>query len=143
MILFCTTNDTKGGIVRYIIKQNGTYYFRRKIPCTLKNFTFSLKTKNGKIALQKVAYFLRYAEPLFIDLKFLSKEEIMSNISQILIILQEYKREALKEYSKLDEDRHSDFTCEKKNGDIRDGGHPKCIKKWLKTLKEAVFSKQN
>lgn len=129
--------------MRYIMKQNGRYYFRRKIPKTIHNYTFSLNTKNVKIALKKVACFLRYSEHVFIDLKYLSKEEVMSSINEIQEILRDYKQKALIEYSELEEARHNDFLCEKKNGSIQDGGHPKCIKKWLKTLKEAVFSKQN
>jgi len=66
--------------MRYIMKQNGRYYFRRKIPKTIHNYTFSLNTKNVKIALKKVACFLRYSEHVFIDLKYLSKEEVMSSI---------------------------------------------------------------
>ena len=129
--------------MRYIIKQNGRYYFRRKIPRTIHNYTFSLNTKNVKIALKKVACFLRYSEHVFMDLKYLSKEEVMSSINEIQEILRDYKQKALIEYSELEEARHNDFLCEKKSGSIQDGGHPKCIKKWLKTLKEAVFSKQN
>ena len=144
MILFSTKYDTLGRKLRYIIKQNGCYYFRRKIPNSTYNFTFSLKTKNSKIAIKKAAYFLRYVEHFFIELKILAKEEIQMNLEEIQNVLEEYKNKALTEYSELETQRHSDFTCKKKkNGKTREGGHPKCIKKWLKTLKEAAFSEDN
>jgi len=129
--------------MRYIIKQNGNYYFRRKITKTNLNFTFSLKTKNVKIAIKKVSIFLKYTEYFFKELKFINKEEIMDNIKDIQDILHKYEEKALEEYSELEEKRHNHFTCTKKNGKVRDGGHPKCIKKWLKTLKEATFAEEN
>ncbi len=131
-----------GAVMKFIFKQNNIYYFRRKIPKTSYNFTFSLKTKNSKTALNKASIFLRLCEHIFLELKYLPKEEIMANINEIQKIFSDYKKRALEEYSDIEEARHNHFTCKSK-GEEFDGGYPKCIKKWLKTIKKMVFRRQN
>lgn len=131
-----------GAVVKFMFKQNNIYYFRRKIPKSSYNFTFSLKTKNYKVALNKASIFLRLSEHIFLELKYLPKEDIMANIKEIQEIFYEYKKRALEEYSEIEEARHNHFTCKSK-GEEFDGGYPKCIKKWLKTIKKMVFRRQN
>ena len=131
-----------GAVMKFIFKQNNIYYFRRKIPKSSYNFTFSLKTKNYKVALNRASIFLRFCEHIFLELKYLQKEDIMANIKEIQEIFYEYKKRALEEYSEIEEARHNHFTCKSK-GEEFDGGYPKCIKKWLKTIKKMVFRRQN
>lgn len=124
----------------YLLLQDKNYYFRRKIPNTSKSFTFSLKSKNAKIASKVISLFLSRAEPLFQSLKTEKRDDIMSNMETILNLLGDYRVLALEEYSKIEEARHKQFQCVSKKGKERDGGHPKCIKKWLKILQDCVYS---
>ena len=126
--------------MKYLLVQQNNCYFRRKISKTSKLYTFSLKSKNVKIASKVISLFLIKAEPLFQALKEETKEEIMNNFETILKLLDEYKTLALEEYSTFEEERHKQFSCSSKKGVKRDGGHPKCIKKWLKILEDSVFS---
>jgi len=126
--------------MKYLLVQQNNCYFRRKIPKTSKLYTFSLKSKNVRIASKVISLFLIRAEPLFQALKQESKEEIMSSFETILDLLNEYRELALEEYSTFEEERHKQFSCSSKKGIKRDGGHPKCIKKWLKILEDSVFS---
>ena len=126
--------------MKYLFKQDGFYYFRRKIPKTSKNFTFALNTKNAKIAQSIVSLFLHKSEPTFQIIKNQNKDNIMENYEDILILLMEYRKQALVEYGKMEEERHKQFSCTSKKGKLRDGGHPKCIKKWLKILQDSVYT---
>lgn len=126
--------------MKYLFIQDSYYHFRRRIPNTTKNFTFKCKTKNGRIAIKITALFLSKAEPLFQILKSESTAEIMDNFQIIMNLLLEYRDKALIEYSEFEKERHTQFTCVSKKGKQLDGGHPKCIKKWLKTLQDAVYS---
>ena len=125
--------------MKYLIQQNGYYYFRRKIPSTAKNFTFSLKTKNAKIATKIVALFLHKSASIFLLLKNEKGISVMDNLYKIEELLEGYKKEALLEYSQIEKERHKQFVCTSKKGKKRDGGHPKCIEKWLKILQETVY----
>jgi hypothetical protein len=126
--------------MKYLLLQDNNYYFRRKLPKTSQSFTFSLKSKNAKIAYKVISLFLIRAEPLFQLLKIEKREDIVSNLETIIKLLEDYKNEALIEYSSLERERHKALSCISKSGKKRDGGHSKCIKKWLKIYKEAVFS---
>lgn len=126
--------------MKYLLQQDGNYYFRRKIPKTSQSYTFSLKSKNAKIASQVISLFLQRAEPLFHLLKMEKREDIVSNLETILKLLDDYKILALEEYSDIEKARHKHFKCVSKKGKERDGGHPKCIKKWLKILEDSVYS---
>ncbi len=124
--------------MQYLLKQNDSFYFRRKIPTTTKNITFSLETKNGKIAKQKLALFLHKATPLFLVLKNQDKDEVLKNLDDIRDIFEQYGKEALIEYSELEKERHKHLICVSKKGKKRDGSHPKCIKKWLKKFQDTI-----
>jgi hypothetical protein len=52
--------------MKYIYKDGTYYFFKRKIPYTNKNYSFSLRTKNLKIAKLIVGLFLKEAESLFL-----------------------------------------------------------------------------
>jgi len=124
--------------MQYLLKQNDSFYFRRRIPTTTKNITLSLETKNGKIAKQKLALLLHKTTPLFLVLKNQDKDEILKNLDEIRELFEQYGREALVEYSELEKERHKHLTCVSKKGKQRDGSHPKCIKKWLKKFQDTV-----
>jgi len=126
--------------MKYLLLQDNNYYFRRKIPKTSQSYTFSLKSKNAKLASKVINLFLIRAEPLFQSLKSETSEDIVSNLETIIELLENYKVEALVEYSTFEEERHIALSCVSKKGKKRDGGHNKCIKKWLKIFKEVVFS---
>ena len=126
--------------MKYLLLQDDNYYFRRKIPKTSISFTFSLKSKNAKIASKLISLFLIRAEPLFQALKTEMKEDIMNNMEQLEDLLSTYQKEALIEYSTLEIERHKALSCISKKGKKRDGGHSKCIKKWLKKFQDAVYS---
>lgn len=124
--------------MQYLLKQNDCYYFRRKIPTTHKNITFSLETKNAKIAYKKIALFLNRATPLFLVLKNQQKGAVLASLADIEKLFEQYRKEALVEYSELEKERHRHLTCVSKKGKQRDGSHPKCIKKWLKKFQDTV-----
>ena len=91
--------------MKYIYKDGTYYFFKRKIPYTNKNYSFSLRTKNLKIAKLIVGLFLKEAESLFFALKALTKDEVLDIYKQIDTLLDEYKQRALIEYSKLEKTR--------------------------------------
>lgn len=126
--------------MKYLLLQDNNYYFRRKIPKTSQTYSFSLKSKNAKLAIKVINLFLIRAEPLFQSLKSETSENIMSNLETIVELLEKYKVDALVEYSNLEKERHIALSCVSKKGKQRDGGHDKCIKKWLKVFKEAVYT---
>jgi len=126
--------------MKYLLLQDNNYYFRRKIPKTSQSYTFSLKSKNAKLAAKVINLFLIRAEPLFQSLKSETSEDVMSNLETIIELLEKYTVDALVEYSTLEEQRHIALSCVSKKGKQRDGGHDKCIKKWLKLFKEAVYT---
>ena len=97
--------------MKYLLQQDNNYYFRRKIPKTSISFTFSLKSKNAKIASKLISLFLIRAEPLFQALKTEMKEDIMNNMEQLEDLLSTYQKEALIEYSTLEIERHKALSC--------------------------------
>jgi len=99
--------------MKYIYKDGSYYIFKRKIPYTNKNYSFSLRTKNLKIAKLIVGLFLRESESLFYILKSMSKEEVLDIYEQMETILNEYKEKALIEHKgskDLEKKRMKDFT---------------------------------
>lgn len=127
--------------MKYLFKQNNYYYFRRKIPNTDINFTFSLNTKNVKLGKILGSIFLKKSEPLFTVLKYEEKTTIMSNFVEIKKLLLDYKDKAREEYSEFEEERHKHFTCTTKKGKNRDTSHPKCAKKWLDKILDIISDK--
>jgi integrase len=124
--------------MKYIFKtKQGYYKFCRKIPNTKIQFIFSLKTKNAKISRKIVNKFLIKSNHYFLHLQNLGKKEIMSKIQEIQNILYDYRKEALQEYSKLEEDRHKHF----KYKDM-DGSHPEALNYWSKELHNYVCSRK-
>ena len=124
--------------MKYIIKTKlGYYKFCRKIPHTKKQFIFSLKTKNAKISKKIVNKFLIKSNHYFLHLQNLEQVEVMSKISEIQSILEEYRLEALKEYSKLEEDRHNHFKYKD-----TDGSHPEALKHWTQELHGFVANRK-
>ena len=130
--------------MKYIYKVGVYYIFKRKIPKTKKNYSFSLKTKNLKVAKKKTSLFLLYADSFFIYLQTISKDEIMNKIAEIQELLGEYQEEALEEYSNLEKQRHNHFKHKTYSNVLErevevDGGHPDAISHWIKKLKEIAF----
>jgi integrase len=127
----------------YIYKSKGYYLFKRRIPHSKVFYSFSLQTKNAKIAHKIAICFLSYANPYFAYLKTLPKLEIYQEMEQILEILNTYKQNALQEYSMLEAKRHNHFKHKIKDtqGNIKsvDGAHPESIKHWLSVLQDATY----
>lgn len=122
--------------MKYVARNEFGYYkFYRKIPNSQKQFIFSLKTKNAKLAKKIVSSFLIKSTQYFIYLQNLSKEEIVNRLEEIQAILENYRDEALKEYTELEMKRHAHFTYEK-----RDGAHPESLKHWIAELQEHIVS---
>lgn len=113
----------------------GYYKFCRKIPNSQKQFVFSLKTKNAKQAKKIVSAFLIKSTPYFLYLENLTKEDIVVRFDEIRHILEDYKQEALKEYSTLEKARHAHLTFEK-----RDGAHPESAEHWIAEFREHIVA---
>lgn len=126
--------------MRYLIQQNGIYYFRRRIPKSNRNFTFSTRSRNVRIALGVTTMFLTLSDPLFCFLKTFEKDHIMENMKKILELLEEYQQRAIQEYGEEEKSRHADLTCIDENGRKLQGGHPHCIEIWLRNLQDAVLA---
>jgi integrase len=129
--------------MKYIYKDGTYYFFKRKIPYTNKNYSFSLRTKNLKIAKLIVGLFLKEAESLFYILKSMSKEDILNTFEQIDTLLKEYKKRALIEYSELEKSRqealkHSFYSEEHGKTITRDASHPVVIEYWQNHFQDAI-----
>lgn len=137
--------------MKYIYK-DGTYYsFKRKIPYTNKNYSFSLRTKNLKISKLIVGLFLREAESLFYVLKSMSKEEILDIYQQMETILNEYKEKALIEHKgskDLEKKRMADFKhtfysdLHQKNI-TRDCSNDTVAQYWIDVLQDVIGGSSN
>ena len=119
------------------------YSFKRKIPYTNKNYSFSLRTKNLKNAKLIVGLFLREVESLFFALKAMTKDEVLNIYQQIDSLLNEYKQRALIEYSKLEKTRqealkHTFYSEEQKKRITRDCSHPTVIEYWQNHFQDAI-----
>ena len=131
--------------MKYIYKDGKYYIFKRKIPYTNRNFSFSLKTKNLKIAKRKTGFFLKEAESLFFLLQSMTKGEILEIYEQIDNLLNDYKQRALIEYSQLERTRQADLThkiySEQQGKEITvDGSHPESIEYWQNHFQDAIGS---
>lgn len=125
--------------MKYVVKNSHGYYkFFRKIPNTDCQFIFSLNTKNYKIASKIVSSFLLKSNAYFLYVKNLNKEEVMDKIEEIKAVLEEYKNEALKEYSQLETQRHNHFTQGQS-----DGSHPEAIEHWIGELQDHIVGRRS
>lgn len=106
-----------GAVIKYIFKNAAGYYkYCRKIPNSQKQFVFSLKTKNIKLAKKIVSSFQIKSNSYFLYLKNLSKEEILIRSNEIIEALDAYKNEAMVEDSSFEMSRHIHFTHNKLDG---------------------------
>jgi ABC-type Zn uptake system ZnuABC Zn-binding protein ZnuA len=96
--------------MKYVARNEFGYYkFYRKIPNSQKQFIFSLKTKNAKLAKKIVSSFLIKSTQYFLYLQNLSKEDVMTRLEEIQKMLEAYREEALKEYSELERVEHQEW----------------------------------
>lgn len=122
--------------MKYVFQNSlGYYKFCRKIPNSQKQFVFSLKTKNAKLAKKIVSSFLIKSTSYFLYLENLTKEDVVVRFDEIRLILEQYKEEALKEYSTLERARHAHLTFEK-----RDGSHPESAEHWIAEFREHIVA---
>ncbi len=132
--------------MKYIYKDGPYYFFKRKIPYTNKNYSFSLRTKNLKTAKLITGLFLREAESLFYILKSMSKEEVLDIYQQMEQILSQYKDKALIEHKgskDLEKKRMKDFThtffSELHNKNItRECSNPIVTQHWIDVLQDVI-----
>ena len=134
--------------MKYIYKDRTYYFFKRKIPYTNKNYSFSLRTKNLKNAKLIVGFFLKEAESLFYILKSMTKEDILNTFEQIDALLKEYKQRALIEYSDLEKSRqealkHSFYSEEHGKRITRDASHPVVIEYWKNHFQDVIGGSSN
>lgn len=124
--------------MKYVFKTDlGYYKFSRKIPNSKKLFSFSLKTQNLKVAKKITNSFLLKSHDYFLFIQDLTKEDVVNQFNEIVAALNEYKKAALVEYSKLEQDRHTHFTYEG-----ADGSHPEAIKYWLSEMQEHISARK-
>lgn len=129
--------------MKYIYKDGRYYFFKRKIPYTNKNYSFSLRTKNLKTAKLIVGLFLKEAESLFYTLKSMVRKDILETFEQIDTLLDEYKQRALIEYGKLEKDRqrdlkHTFYSDELGKRITKDGSHPQVIEYWQNHFQDTI-----
>ncbi len=137
--------------MKYIYKDGPYYFFKRKIPYTNKNYSFSLRTKNLKTAKLITGLFLREAESLFYILKSMSKEEVLDIYQQMEQILNQYKDKALIEHrgaKDLEKKRMKDFThtffseLHQKNI-TRDCSNYTVAQHWIAVLQDVIGGSSN
>jgi len=116
----------------------GYYKFCRKLPYTNKQFIFSLHCKDYSISKEIVSIFILKSNPYFKYLKTLSKGKVMEIIYEIENQLNEYKKQALQEYSELEKSRQLQFSLKNENGKYVDGSNPEPIKHWMKELSKYI-----
>jgi integrase len=137
--------------MKYIYKDGTYYFFKRKIPYTNKNYSFSLRTKNLKTAKLITGLFLREAESLFYILKSMSREEVLDIYQQMEQILNEYKDKALIEHKgskDLEKKRMKDFKytfysdLHQKNI-TRDCSNDTVAQYWIAVLQDVIGGSSN
>ncbi|MEA2047265.1 MAG: hypothetical protein U9O64_02315, partial [Campylobacterota bacterium] len=125
--------------MKHLYLENGTYFFKRKIPLTKKNFSTSLKTGN----LETAQYILATIIPKINLIFDFCKAQNMTEEEQFDLmtkIIRSYVKEAWIENGKLEKLRHKAFTTITKKGKKRDGGHPKAIeKKLLPFVQDCIY----
>jgi hypothetical protein len=120
--------------MKYVFKNEYGYYkFCRKIPNSNKQFNFSTGTKRLDRAKKIVNAFLIKSHTYFLHLQNLSKEEIMTRFDEIQQMLEDYKVQALKEYSPFEKSRQAHFIY-----DGKDGSHQDSAKHWVEELQKHV-----
>ena len=87
--------------MQYLFKNGSSYIYKRRIPNTKKFYTFNLGTKNAKKAKKIVKKFNRLSFSLFDYLKYKTKG-LEVDFGKVFEILDNYRQEALVEYSKLE-----------------------------------------
>lgn len=102
-------------------------------PHTNIQYNFTLKTRSMKSAKKITSTFLLKSSVYFEYLQNLTKAEIVIRYDEIRVALDQYRQEALDEYSQLERDRHAHFTHNK-----ADGAHPDSIEHWLKEMQEHI-----
>ncbi len=124
--------------MKYVFKNEYGYYkFCRKIPNSNKQFNFSTGTKRLDRAKKIVNCFLIKSNTYFLHLQNLSKEEIVTRFDEIERMLQDYKEQALKEYSPFEKSRQEHFSH-----DGKDGSHQDSAKHWVMELQEHVVGRK-
>ena len=124
--------------MKYVFKNEYGYYkFCRKIPNSNKQFNFSTGTKRLDRAKKIVNAFLIKSHTYFLHLQNLSKEEIVTRFDEIYQLLEDYKEQALKEYSPFEKSRQAHFTY-----DGKDGSHQDAAKFWAQELQEYVVGRK-
>lgn len=124
--------------MKYLYLENGTYFFKRKIPLTYKNYTISLRTGN----LETAQYILATIAPKINLLFNLCKAKCMTYEEQFELmnhIIREYVKEAWLDYGDLAKLRYEAFTYTTKKGKRRDGAHPKAIDRALQIVEDEIY----
>jgi hypothetical protein len=125
--------------MKYVFRTKlGYYKFARKIPNTNRQFIFSLKTKNLRIAKKITQIFLLKTADYYKMLQNMYKDEIMIREDEIISVLKEYEKAARKEYSEFEKSRHAHFKFDK-----MDGAHPDAIEFWLDEMRKHVCGRHS
>lgn len=124
--------------MKYLYLEHGTYFFKRKIPLTKRNFSTSLRTGN----LETAQFILATIMPKINILFEFCKGEDMNEAEQLDFITQvikNYVREAWSDYNGLGRLRREAFAYITQKGKKRDGAHPKAAEKALKRIEAEIF----
>jgi len=137
--------------MKYIYKDGTYYFFKRKIPYTNKNYSFSLRTKNLKTAKLITGLFLREAESLFYILKSMSKEEILNKYEKMHIVLNEYKEKALIEHKgskvleklRMKDFKHTFHSDLHQKNVTRDCSNATVAQHWIDVINDVISGSSN
>lgn len=124
--------------MKYLYLEHGTYFFKRKMPLTKRNFSISLKTGH----LDTAQFILATIIPKINIIFEFCKGERMNEAEQFDLmntLIREYVKAAWIENGKLEKLRHRAFSSVNKRGRKRDGGHPKTIKETLPLIEDEIF----
>lgn len=121
--------------MKYISKSANTYYFKRKIPCTQKNFTISLRTDS----LVESNFIVSIINPKFQELGLLTMNWD-EKLAYLQNLISEYITEAKRDYSKQRVAREERYNYTTKKGINRSGSHPKALEKAQKEIIEIIHS---
>ena len=123
--------------MKYLYEHRNKYYFRKRIPKTVKNLTVSLRTDN----LMEAKYILNIIE---IRLNLMLESDLEMNFEEeidcITSIVKSYVDEAKQEYKKFSKEREIRYSYVSKKGKERLGSHPKAIEKAIKDLTDKLHS---
>lgn len=90
--------------MRYLYFQKNRYFFKRKIPFTADNIVISLQTDSLSVAKTLLAMITPRIHKLFIYLK--ANPMYSENVKKLI---ETYIKEAIVEYSELENARHTAF----------------------------------